>query len=461
MIYFIAFVIVYALHVLLKLNWYVTGVLGIYAALMVPLHRKKYHNFLNHRNRFYEVSSYLDTLLYSFVKEEKVVLAMSDVCQTLPNGEMKALVEKAFDYMQMTFDQIEVLEKSLRMIEEKYPCQRMKDVHQFMVHVEYYGGEIEKPINLLLADKGRWEQRIQKAIAQRNKQFIDVILSVVAAILICSAIVHMPVMDMDISEEWLVQIFSVVVLIINDVIILRAQGFLEVDWIRLQLTDEDEKIMRKMKEFRSYDEKKEKRLSRMLGIVGVLGTVFLATLGNEWFVLGGILLTLFFLNQHFIGRGLMRKKLLKEVKYAFPNWLLDLVLLLQSENVQVALEKSKEHVPAVLKEELYELTERLGRQPESAEPYYLFLKDFDIPEVHSAMGILYSLSIGNSGNADRQIGELVEKNLALLDLTEKELLKNSSSGMYVLFLLPVIVASFKLIVDMIFMMLAFVQVPML
>ena len=77
------------------------------------------------------------------------------------------------------------------------------------------------------------------------------------------------------------------------------------------------------------------------------------------------------------------------------------------------------------------------------------------------MGILYLLSIGNSGNADKQIGELVEKNLALLDATESALLKNSSSGMYVLFLLPVITASFKLIVDLIFMMLAFVQVPML
>lgn len=157
----------------------------------------------------------------------------------------------------------------------------------------------------------------------------------------------------------------------------------------------------------------------------------------------------------------MRKNLVKEIKYAFPNWLLDIVLLLQSENVQVALQKSREHVPGVLREELFDLTDRLELQPESSEPYHLFLKEFSIPEVHSAMGILYSLSIGNSGNADKQISELVEKNLELLDDTEKELLRNSSSGMYLLFLLPVVVASFKLIVDMVFMMLAFVNVPMI
>lgn len=53
----------------------------------------------------------------------------------------------------------------------------------------------------------------------------------------------------------------------------------------------------------------------------------------------------------------------------------------------------------------------------------------------------------------------MEKNLTLLDDTERELLKSSTSGMYVLFLLPVVVASFKLIVDMVFLMLAFVKVP--
>ena len=459
MIYFIALIIVYTLHVVLKLNWYMTAFLGVFACVMVPCHKKRYETFQRNKNRFFEVSSYLDTLLYSFVKEEKVVLAISDVSQTLPQGEMKQLVEKALDYMQLTFDEIEVLREGLKMIEVKYPCQRLRDVHKFMIHVEYYGGEIERPINLLLADKARWEKRIQEAIVQRNKQFIDVILSVVAALMICGAIVYLPVMDMDISQEWVVQIVAVLVVIINELIIYRAQKYLMIDWIKIQLTEDEEYYVKKMKELYSYNEKKEKCISLFLGCLGMVLTVVLFFLKKEWLVVGSLLLTLFLLNQHHVGKGILRKNLIKEVKYAFPNWLLDIVLLLQSENVQVALQKSKEHVPGVLREELYQLLERLERQPESSEPYHLFLKDFSIPEVHSAMGILYSLSIGNSGNADKQISELVEKNLALLDDTERTLLKESSSGMYVLFLLPVVVASFKLIVDMVFLMLAFVKVP--
>jgi len=245
MIYFIAFIIVYSLHVLLKLNLYMAILLGIFACIMVPRHKKRYEVFQRNKKRFYEVSSYLDTLLYSFVKEEKIVLAISDVSQTLPQGDMKYLVEKAFDYMQMTFDEIAVLQEGLRMIEVEYPCQRLKDVHQFMIHVEHYGGEIEKPVNLLLADKGRWERRITEAIAQRNKQFIDVILSVAAALMICGAIVYLPVMDMDISKEWAVQMFAAIVVILNDFIVYKAQKFLMVDWIQVQLTENEDYYVKK------------------------------------------------------------------------------------------------------------------------------------------------------------------------------------------------------------------------
>lgn len=461
MIYLIGFVITYFLHVLLKLNWEVTLVVLLFVILAIPFHKKLYQKAKENQNRFFEVSLYLDTILYAFTKEEKVDRAVEDVSLTLPEGNMKELVEKALDYIKMTFDEVQVVEEALRMIEKEYPCQRIKDVHQFMTHVEYYGGEIEKPVNLLLADKRRWEQRIKNAIAQRNKQMMDVILSVVASLIICGAIVYLPIGSMNISTELVVQICALIVVVIDDIIIYHAQKYLNVDWIQLQLTEDDEYYVQKMDKFLSYDEKKAKKTSYILGIIGCVLTVGSTLLKNEWLIVIMMALTLVLFQLHRIRRRMEEKILVKQIKYAFPNWLLDLVLLLQSENVQVALQKSQEHVPGVLRKELYMLTERLEMEPESSRPYHLFLKEFSIPEVHSAMGILYSLSIGNSGNADRQIGELVEKNLELLDGTETELIKNSSSGMYGLFLLPVVVASFKLIVDMLFMMLHFMQIPVL
>lgn len=461
MIYAIGGWIVVFLHVLLKLDWEVTLVLCLFAIFVIPFHHRLYKKSKDNQQRFYEVSLYLDTILYSFVKEEKVNLAVQDVNMTLPEGKMKDLVEKALDYMNMTFDEVEVVEDALRMIEREYPCQRIKDVHQFMTHVEYYGGEIEKPVNLLLADKGRWEQRIKDTIEHRKKQLIDVILSVIASLIICGAIVYLPIANMDISKEIVVQVCALLAIVVDDFIIYQAQKYLQVDWIQLQLTEDELYYAKKMESYFNYDEKKDKRLSFVLGSIGCIITLGACWLKNEWYIVVMLAVTFFLFEQHHIGRALQKKNLIKEIKYAFPKWLLDLVLLLQSENVQVALQKSIEHAPGVLKKELFLLTERLNMEPESSNPYHMFLEEFSIPEVHSAMGILYSLSIGNSANADKQISELVEKNLELLDSAETELLKSSSGGLYVLFLLPVVVASFKLIIDMVFMMLYFVKIPIL
>lgn len=136
---------------------------------------------------------------------------------------------------------------------------------------------------------------------------------------------------------------------------------------------------------------------------------------------------------------------------------MDIILLLQSENVQVAFEKSQDHVPAVLAHEVEVLVDRIGMEPESAEPYHLFFQEFQIPEVHSAMSMLYAISMGSSNRADRQISELIERNLAMLDVAEKERLANLGSGMYLLFLAPVVTASLKLVTDMAIFMLSFLM----
>ena len=123
-----------------------------------------------------------------------------------------------------------------------------------------------------------------------------------------------------------------------------------------------------------------------------------------------LLLVALMANQHRVGRAVAKKTLVRSIKCAFPGWLMDIVLLLQSENVQVALQKSQEHVPPVLRRDLDILVGQLEMEPESVLPYHRFLKSFQIPEVHSAMSMLFSVSMGNSGRADRQIGELIDRN---------------------------------------------------
>ena len=171
--------------------------------------------------------------------------------------------------------------------------------------------------------------------------------------------------------------------------------------------------------------------------------------------MGIMLLTL---NQHKIGHKLMKKNITRQIKSAFPKWLMDIALLIQSENVQVAIQKSREHVPLILRGEVEELIGRLDMEPESSGPYHRFLEKLILPQINAAMGMLYAaVSIGNSGNAEDQIDELITKNLEMLDIADSERLKDNTAGMYLLFLAPVVTASFKLIVDMAVFLLGFLS----
>lgn len=83
--------------------------------------------------------------------------------------------------------------------------------------------------------------------------------------------------------------------------------------------------------------------------------------------------------------------------------------MLQNNNVQVALARSAEGAPVVLREELTGLTERISRAPERLDSYTGFCEEFDIPEAASCMKMLYAFSENGSGNMQMQIGRLVDR----------------------------------------------------
>ena len=166
---------------------------------------------------------------------------------------------------------------------------------------------------------------------------------------------------------------------------------------------------------------------------------------------------LLFFAQHRAGHYLAKKRLTAEIRRAFPNWLMDLVLLLQSENVQVALQKSVRNAPGVLRLELRDLIGKLQLSPENAAPYHSFLQEFEIPEIQSAMSMLYALSAGHGGDSDSQLGELISRNQEMLDEAEEYKNSDRNAGLYLLFLAPVLTASAKMLLDMSVFMLSFLR----
>lgn len=455
MIYFISLVILFFFHLILKMNWIITGILAVFFVLMIPVHRKKYDKMKIQQQRFFDASLYMDTLLYAFVKEGKIDAAVEDVEAALMDGPLKKVVSCALDHMRMTFDETQVMADALALIEKEYSCKRISDIHNFMTHVEYYGGAIERPVNLLLEDKSRWESRTREAMQERKKMWTDIVLSVVVSLAICGVVLYLPVMNVDISHNILTQIITVIVIVLDEWILLKGQSYLAPDWLTMDEVGDDDYYGKKMQDYQSYDSAKDKGLSILLGAGAAVFTVACFLLWNQWAGLAGLILTIVCLNQHRIGRSMAAKTLVKGIQCSFPGWLMDLVLLLQSENVQVALQKSRQQVPGILQMELDRLLDALEMNPESGRPYHEFLKDFELPEIHSAMSMLFSLSIGNSSNADKQVGELIARNQEMLDTAQQLRMKDKNSGMYLLFLAPVLTASVKLVTDMAVFMLTF------
>ena len=119
MTYILILFLTYVLHLLLKLNWVCTAVVLVFLLVMQHFHRIKGQRFQEARKRLLDVSLYIDTLLYSFLKEQKIIRAFEDVKSTLADGHMKETVSRAIDHMMLTFDETEVLVYAMRIFEDE------------------------------------------------------------------------------------------------------------------------------------------------------------------------------------------------------------------------------------------------------------------------------------------------------------------------------------------------------
>lgn len=450
-----AAVFLYLFLLILKTQIATTIAIGVTLFFFIPAAKKQQKQQKYQEKRFHEMSVYMDTILYAFAKEGKIDAALSDVYMALEEGELKSVVREALSHMRLTFDDTDVMSNSLAMIEKEYPARRLQNIHAFMVHVESYGGDIVRPVELLLTDKEMWELRTKSAIQVRAKMFRDVVLSVLMSLLICGIVQHIPVMNVDISQNPIAQVGTFLVFLLDEFILLRGLHLVAQDWIAYDEANEDVYFERKVQEYQRPNKKKEKRFSMISGAIAAAIAAQCFRMGKEWMGAVALLGMTFLLYQHRIGHQIARKQLVKEVQRAFPNWLMDLVLLLQSENVQVALQKSRSHVPGVMKAELKSLVERLEIDPEDALPYHQFLQQYGIPEIQSAMSMLYSIAAGHGGNSSKQIGDLIKRNQKMLAQAEEQKTMDLSAGLYILFLAPVVTASFKMLVDMSVFMISF------
>ncbi|MBQ1548684.1 MAG: hypothetical protein IIZ61_09870 [Lachnospiraceae bacterium] len=399
-----------------SLNIICKTVLCIVLALFLPFFIRNTLKNRYQQQRFSDLNIYMEQFLYSFQKTGKVLTSLQEVKALFSEGDMYKVICRAEDHILHTFDEENVEKGALKLIENEYKYEGLHTIHHFALQVEKNGGEYHRAISLLLEARRMWADRIYMLLKEKKKQRTDIIMSIVMSLLLCSVIYFMSRrVNIDVASHPVAQIGTLIVLIVDIFIFYRADKRFTADFMGKNTENEKELL-------ESYE------TIRSGGGNGIFDR---------------------------LGRKVAIKNVGRAIEIAFPEWLMQVSLLLQSENVQVSIFKSYDEAPAILKPALKDFIEELKKDPTAMGPYRNFLSEIRLPEVESAMKMLYSLSEGTGGEASSQIEDIIRRNQILMDRSEKMKNEDSLAGMYALFLAPQITGGFKLVVDLLLLMVVY------
>ena len=429
------------------------GIIGLVFSPMVILQTMKgrYHTTM-----FSLANNYMEQFLYSFKRNGTVLNALLETATIFDEGIFHEALERAIEHIQYTTDSEDPEREALDIVGEFFHCERIDAIHSFVIGAQRRGGDAGGSILLLAKNRAMWAERVMNL--QKEFQIVkrNIMIALVATMLICILPLYLLGGDLDISSIPLCQISAVVLIGICMLIYVKADKKLCRNWIEKEVDSTG--MGKKYLQVRDYDEAKEAKSSQRMAIIPVI--LFIGAFiyfKNIAVLVAGVVVVLFFLNQHKIGHSLAMKKVAREIEKQFPNWLMEVALLLQTDNVQMAIRKSMDSAPEVLVYALEDLIDQLEEDPNAIEPYHRFLKEYRNPDVQSAMKMLYALSSGNAGDVTKQVEELIDRNNAMMDKAEKLEQEDKIAGMKVYILLPSLLASFKLMVDMALLLVVFLQ----
>jgi hypothetical protein len=394
-------------------------ILGVWTVAWIPYFLRNACRNQYEQQQFLDSNTYMEQFLYSFQKSGKVLTTLEDVLRLFPRGRMHQLLEQAIDYMKHTYDEDDVGQKALAMIEEAYDVHQMCTIHRFALQVEKNGGEYTESILLMLDARRMWADRAYELSKEKNHKRIQIIISIFTSLLLCYLLLAVSKsIETDITVYGVTRVTTLLVLLIDFFIFYKADARLSSGY-RDHRVDQ-ESLVKDYQKVITAGEKQRGRFSVRLA----------------------------------------KSRVTRGIQEVFPQWLMDVSLLLQSENVQVALQKSYDDAPLLIKPELKKMLVTLKEKPTDMEPYLSFMDEFTLPEIQSAMKMLYSISEGTGGNATSQIGDIIRRNQVLMDQAEKMKNEDTLAGMYVLFLAPQLTGGAKMLVDMLMMFFSLVSMGM-
>lgn len=437
-----------------QLDWYFIAMIAVVAACCVPSVFLCSLRGMYHSRQFHDVSDYIETLLYSFRRKKKILTSLEDAYSAFEDddGVMKDLIAQAINHIKTGETEGDIHREALDIIEREYSNDRLRSVHNFLIAVETNGGKVETSVDMLLDERAMWDERVHVFQTEKNTVRRNVIVSIVFSLALCFGILYIlsieTLAQLQIPKNLLVQITSTGVIIANLLLFVKVVNRFTQSWLLQEKKQSDYQALRDYFYVQNYDPVKDKRstiiwtcCTSLIWIAGLL-------MNQMLLVIAGALISLFCMFSSTISYSMAKRSTTKEIQKAFPQWMMELALILQTDNVQVAISKTLNSAPAVLRPELEMLVERFEEAPHSQKPYTEFLKKYDFSDIRSAMKMLYSVSASGTGNIDEQIADLIRKQNSLMDKAEKINNSDQLAGMTSINMVPMFFCIIKSVVDM-------------
>ena len=405
-----------------------------------------------------DVSSYIEQMLYSFRRNSKILASLQDTITIFNEGEMRDTIQAAIDHIIQSDSVGNIYEEALQIIQDKYDCRRIRSLHRFLVKVEGVGGDHEIGIQALINDRRMWLERYDDYKKEKSSITKEIIISCIFSSAICAVTMYMLPSYVGSMKHIITRIGSTLYILVN---LFTVSSTLNktIFYLNDMYTIEEQKALRtKLRWFRKWDKnvERKKQIKPAIMITGVgIVAIFL---GFWWmiFVCLGMAAFAYFI-QPIMRYNSTKKRITQEIEMAFPDWLMEISLLLQTENLHVALEKTIDDAPLMLKDDLRRLGDDIVNYPTEVQPYIDFLHDINVPNIHSSMKLLYSIATFGSQEEEKQIAELIERNATLMNKAEQ--IKNQSrlSRVFIFKFIPMGASALKLICDMAVFLIMFIS----
>ncbi len=394
----------------LHLRVEMAALLGMIYLLLLPGGIRMQFRYLYEQKRFEDITTYMQYLMYSFKRNRKIVVALDDTA-ILCSGELQPLMVQAMEKILYSDARPGIYQEAFAIIEEQYECIRLSSIHSFLIQAERKGGNPSKSLQILQDDLQNWVENTYAYQKERKNLQTKVMISIVLSAIISMMMYRLlPLESGDIASSPIYQVVTTGLLISFLFLIMLSQKAMVHSWLKDDHKPDEKQFAR---DYELYTSGKGSRRKRRYA----------------------------------------RKRMEKEVLLAFPVWLRELALYLQTENVYNAILKSIENCSYVLEEELTKTLAKIEQEPNNMASYCTFFEGCKMSELQSVFIMLYSMTEIGSEESDEQIYNIMQRNNLLTDKAAK--LANEDAGFLfaIYMLMPMVLSAAKLLVDMgLFMM---------